>query len=249
MNQLLATPPEIRLVALFVLGTCVGSLINLGVYRLAWQPRSISPWSRPDPKAPPRRLTDRLPIVGWLGLRRETGVHGTGFWIRPLLLEVLTGIGFAALCWWEIDRAGLLLADLPRPLPADLSGLSSILHGHLAVHLLLISLMIVASMIDIDEKIIPDTITVPGTLLGLLLAAIFPWLLLPDLVDPILDGIPPAFWLWVGPDTWQLFLRLTSPISHNIWPAWLNGSPHGWSLLVGLGCWWLWCVALMPRSW
>ena len=38
-------------------------------------------------------------------------------------------------------------------------------------HLVLISLMLVASLIDADEKIIPDAITVPGTLLGLLLAA------------------------------------------------------------------------------
>ena len=141
MNQLLAIPFEVRLVVLFVLGTCVGSLANLGIYRLAWHPRSISPWSRPDPKAPPRRFTDRLPIVGWLGLRREAGVHGGGFWIRPLLLELLTGIGLAALYWWEIDRAGLLLPNLPRPLPPGLSGLSAILHGHYAVHLVLISLM------------------------------------------------------------------------------------------------------------
>ena len=246
MNLIVDIPMPVRLAGLFVLGTCLGSLANLGVYRLAWHPRSISPWWPPDPKAPPRRWTDRVPIVGWLGLRREAGVHGGGFWIRPFLLELLAGVGFAALYWWEIDRAGLLLPNLPRPLAP---GLLAILHGHYAVHLVLISLMIVASMIDIDEKIIPDTITVPGTLLGLLLAAAFPWSMLPDLLDPIVAIIPPAFWQRVTPDTWPLFLRLTSPISHNVWPGWLNGFPHGWSLVTALGCWWLWCVALMPRSW
>jgi len=246
VNQLLAIPFEVRLAALFVLGTCVGSLANLCIYRLAWHPRSISPWSSPDPKAPARRPTDRLPIVGWLGLRREAGIHGSGFWIRPALLELLTGIGFAALYWWEIGCGGLLLPGLPRPFPP---GLLAILHAHYAAHLALIALMLVASMIDADERIIPDTITVPGTLLGLLVAAVYPWSLLPDLVGPLLKQIPPAFWQQVAPETWPLFLRLTSPISHNAWPDWLGGFPHAWSLLIGLGCWWLWCFALMPRSW
>ena len=39
--------------------------------------------------------------------------------------------------------------------------------------------MVVASLIDVDERLIPDEVTVPGTLLGLLFAALLPWLLLP----------------------------------------------------------------------
>ena len=39
--------------------------------------------------------------------------------------------------------------------------------------------MAAASLIDIDEKTIPDEITVPGTLLGLALAAVMPMALLP----------------------------------------------------------------------
>lgn len=159
MNQILAIPMEVRLAVLFVLGSCVGSLANLGIYRLAWHPRSISPWWRPDPKAPPRRWSDRLPIIGWLGLRREAGLHGTGFWIRPMLAELLTGIGFAALYWWQVGQAGLLPAELPRPAPP---GMLALLHLQYAAHLLLITLMLIASMIDVDEQTIPDSITVPG---------------------------------------------------------------------------------------
>jgi len=252
VNQILAIPFEIRLVVLFVLGTCIGSLANLCIYRLAWHPRCISPWSRPDPEAPRRRLTDRVPIFGWLGLRREAGLHGSDFWVRPLAVDLLTGIGLAALYWWEIGCGGLLPRSIPRPLAPGMLG---ILHAQYAAHVALVALMIVASMIDADEKIIPDTITVPGTLLGLLLAAVFPWSLLPDLVNPIVVKIQPAVWQLVTPGTWPQFLRMTSPISPipvfplNVWPAWLNGAPHGWSLLLGLGCWWLWCVGLMPRSW
>ena len=227
MNLILSLPMEARLAVLFVLGACIGSAVNLAIYRLAWRPRPISPWSRPDPSAPPRRLGDRLPIFGWLGLRREAGLHGAGFWVRPMLLELLAGIGLAWLYWWEVGAAGLLPPGLVRPLqPA----LLTILHFEFFAHTVLIALMLAASLIDVDETIIPDEITIPGTLIGLLLAAALPQSLLPDLTQ-------------AGPD---FFLRLTST---NSWPAWLDGFPQRGSLVLGLACWWLWCVALLPRTW
>ena len=45
------------------------------------------------------------------------------------------------------------------------------------------------TIIDIDEKIIPDEVTVSGTLLGLLLVTMLPQVLLPDLTE---DPGPPA---------------------------------------------------------
>ena len=231
MNAILAMPREVRLAALFVLGTCLGSLANLAAERLAWHPRRINPWLPPGPGAPPRRWADRLPIVGWLGLRRESRLHGAGFWLRPMLTELLCGIGLAALYGWEIDRLGLLPPGIRRPLPPEWI---AVLHAQFAVHVALMFLMLVASLVDVGEKIIPDAVTVPGTLLGLLLAAASPWSALPDVI-PAANG--------------QFFLqpmRLTSP---NPWPAVLNGFPQTDSLLVGLGCWWLWCAALLPRTW
>ena len=108
MNALLAIPMEIRLPIVFVLGTCLGSVVNLAAYRLAYRPRRIGPWFRRDAKAPPRRPADWLPVVGWLGLRREAAIHGPGFWIRPLLVELLLGAGLALLYWWEGGCLGLL---------------------------------------------------------------------------------------------------------------------------------------------
>ncbi len=180
MNLILSLPLQARLFALFVIGACVGGAINLAAYQLAWYPRPISPWSGPDPSAPPRRWWDRLPIVGWLGLRREAALHGIGFWIRPLCVELLAGVGLAWLYWWEVASAGLLPAGVVPLLPADVK---TILHLQFAAHALLIAVMLVASLIDIDEKIIPDAVVVPGTLVGLLIAAVWPWSLLPDVAS------------------------------------------------------------------
>ncbi len=238
MNWILAIPLEVRLAAVFLLGACLGGLVNLGVYRLAWNRRAICPWSAPAAEAPPRRWYDRLPILGWLGLRREAGLHGRGFWIRPMLVELLCGVGFAALYWWEIDRQGLVLAGL-RPMRPEP------LHAQFACHVVLIALMLAGSLIDLDEKIIPDAITVPGTLFGLLVAAVYPWSLLPDKLRVVGVG-PLGNLLGPAPPPVPDFLRLTSP---HPWPPWLDGFPHAWPLAIGLGCWWLWCVALLERKW
>lgn len=233
MNLILAIPFPLRLVGLFVFGACLGSLVNLAVYQLAWHRRSISPWSPPDRKAPPRRPDDRVPILGWLGLRREASIHGRGFWIRPVLVELMLGAGLALLYWWEIDQFGLLPANMPRPAPLSLQPL---LHVQYFCHVVLIALMVIASLIDADEKIIPDTITVPGTLFGLLAAAIYPWALLPAQVGQDAQGLR------------ILFLQITSP-SREPWPVWLGEFPQLSGLAIALGCWWLWCVALMHRTW
>ncbi|NUQ61459.1 MAG: prepilin peptidase [Pirellulales bacterium] len=231
MNAILHVPLELRLVGLFFLGACLGSIVNLGAYRLAWSPRSISPWSAPAAGWPRRRWLDRIPIFGWPGRRRESELHGRGFWIRPMVVELLVGLAVAWLYWWEIVEWGLLG---PAVVPPVGQSVLVILHVQYVSHVLLMSLMLVASLIDADEKIIPDTITVPGAWLGLAIAAVFPWSLLPT------AAIPP-----VAPVDVE-FLRLTSP---HPWPQALEGWPQGRSLVLGLGCWWLWCVGLMHRTW
>jgi leader peptidase (prepilin peptidase)/N-methyltransferase len=229
MDTILSIPMSIRLAIVFALGACVGAAANWAIYRLAWNRRPIGPWSRPDPSAPRRRPSDRLPIVGWLGLRREAALHGPGFWVRPMLIEILTGAGLAWLYWWEIGALGLLPPDMPQWL---VTLALPVVHLEFAAHLILIGLMLAASMIDVDEKTIPDGITVAGTLVGLLVAAGWPNSLLPDIR---LDGFTPRY-----------FLQLAAP---HEWPATLGGVPNLQSLILGLACWLAWCFAILPRSW
>ncbi len=156
--------------------------------------------------------------------------------LRPIRMTLLGGAGVAALYWWEIACQGLLPATAPMP---AVPNVQTVLHGQYAAHVVFVWLMLVASVIDIQRKIIPDAVTVPGALAGLLLAAAFPWTQLPDL------AIPPALWWLVSTQTCP-FMHLASP---RLWPPGLSGFPLAGPLLIGLGCWWAWCVALMPRSW
>ncbi len=209
---------------IFLLGTLVGGQLNRAIYRLAWFPRPIGPWSAPHPQAPPRRASDRIPVLGWWGLRRESPIHGKGYWIRPAAIELLTGAGLALLYAWHVPAAGLIPDAVPPPDDPRM-----LIATYLA-HTLLICLMIVATFIDLDEQTIPDWVTMPGTLVGLVLMAAWPAAALPIATTigtrPV--GIEP--------------LRLTSP--HD-WAGFLDG---GAGLALGLAAFAAWCFAIWPKT-
>ncbi len=224
----LSEPVQLTLLAL--LGLFVGGQVNRGIYRLAWDVRDIGPFSPLAKNAPPRKWSDYLPVVGWIGLRRESKIHGDNFWIRPLLIEVIFGLGFVLLFDWEMS--GGLVPDKsgsPPVLPTPMFLLSNVI-----AHLFLISMMAVASFIDIDEKTIPDEITVPGTLGGLLLAMLLPTCLLPE---PFVVSVKPFVLQTTA-------LHIGSPVQ---WPALFDRWP---GLVIGMACFAGWVLAISPtRIW
>jgi prepilin signal peptidase PulO-like enzyme (type II secretory pathway) len=243
-------PLGVGVIALFFLGLLLGGLVNWAIYALAWRPRPISPWSPAPEGAAPRRWSDRVPAAGWLQLSREAPIHGPWFWLRPMLIEISMGVGFAALYWWEVGRLGLIQPQFPLPLDVSLWAV----YLQFGSHVLLFCLLVAAAFIDMDEKLVPDEITVPGTLLGLVLATLFPLSLLPDVADrtvPPLVGVPislPGHERAVAAAD-PLWLEPVTPISPAAWPPDWGISGHWLSLLVALGCYWLWCFALAPRIW
>ncbi|NOY41163.1 MAG: prepilin peptidase [Planctomycetes bacterium] len=260
MLQLFALPLPMRLLMVFLIGLVLGALVNWAIYRLAWYPREISPWGPRPEGAPSRKRTDRIPVLGWGGLRREHSLHGRGFWIRPLAIELAMGAGLAWLYWWEVDQQWLVhqqlvellkLATGSMPVGVAAPVVSDWMpHATFFNHVVLITLMAAASFIDIDEKIIPDEITVPGTLFGLLLATLLPISLLPHVgvptVAPIL-GETVVLPLEFG--NVPIYAEPTTLATPNDWPSNLDGAPRWGSLLIGQACWWLWCFALTPRIW
>lgn len=246
----LALPVRLSLLALF--GAVLGGFLNWAIYRWAWRPRAISPWGAAPKKAPPRAWSDRLPIVGWFGLQRESKQHGAGFWVRPLLIEAALAIGLPWLYWWEVVEQGLvpsLLAGVVVPV--------WVLHLQFCSHVVLIALMTAASFIDIDDRVIPDQVTVSGVLLGLLFASLAPWSLLPEFqlhsaappaelaqrldLPPMLQQAIPA------PDALYLqFMTLTAPAP---WQEAFGPWRPSAQLVLGLGCFWFWIFAALPRPW
>jgi len=256
MIALAALPMPLALLTIFLGSLLLGSLVNWAIYQLAWNPREISPWGPTPDKAPARHWTDRIPLLGWWGLRREHAIHGRGFWVRPLLIELAMGFGLVGLYVWVVLNQRLIIPQVEDILPLPF-GLLNVVPSSWTLatffsFAVLIVLMTAASFIDIDEKIIPDEITVPGTLLGLLLATLLPLGLLPHVdirstpevvstpiaLSPVAAGaLTSGFTMFVEPVT--LAAPRTWPVAASSWKY----------LAVGQACWWLWCFALTPRIW
>ena len=195
----------------YLVSLLVATQINRAVYGLAWNRRSISPWGPHDEGLPTRRRTDWLPIAGWWGLRRESAWHGTAHWVRPLLVELFFPLFMTLVYFWELD-GGLFLAG----------GFGDvIIHQQFLLHAVLLTWILVATLIDLDEKTIPDEITISGTALALVYVATVPQSVLPTRTG---------------------WLHVASPLE---WPASLDG-PSG--LAAGLAALTFWCAAMLtPR--
>ena len=223
MNVWLTLPLAARLASVFVAGLALGGAVNWAIYTLAWFPRPISPWAEPHAGAQPRSWRDRVPVLGWFGLRREVHLHGRLFWLRPILIELALASGLAGLYYWEVVLLGLI-PNAPMLVPPT----PAMLHAQFLAHTMLICLMTACTFIDFDEKTIPDEITLPGMLVGLCLAAILPMSLL-----PVLDPGPP-------PGVVNLLFSLPGPF-----PAWAT-TWRGPALASGAFT--VWCLALIPAT-
>lgn len=219
----------VRIAAVWGFGLLLGAIVNWATYRLAWNPRAVGPWSGAHPEALPRRWWDRLPILGWWGLAREEPLHGPHYWLRPLAVELGISLGLVILYLFEMDGGvtDWRIRGLGLPDPATL-------HAQFFGHALLLTFMCAASLIDFDEKIIPDTITVPGTCVGLALAALLPASALPAI--QIVGSLEAP----VG--VTHAHLTLTSPYA---WSAWLD---QHLGLLLGCACLAGWWYALLPKT-
>lgn len=245
-------PLAVLLPIVFCVSALGASLGNAAVYEWAWNSRRVSPWQVPPRGVQRRGWIDCVPIVGWLRLRRDTPVLGGGFWLRPMLVELVFSITMSVLAWWEIHAAGLVTPQIV--VAFDVAALWQPLTAGFVLHSALALLMLVASLIDFDEKTIPDEVTVPGTLIGLVLVSLLPLGHLPN-VEPQFAGDPAVGVRLqnagapvsdaLGAPLWLEPTHIAAPLE---WPAAMVGGPqNATSLGAGLACYALWCFALTPR--
>jgi leader peptidase (prepilin peptidase) / N-methyltransferase len=126
----------------FILGLCVGSFLNVCIYRI---PNKLSirtpPSHCPDCKARLSAL-DMIPVASWLFLGGKCRHCGKRISPRYLFVELLTGLLFL-LCWWKLPGWRLLT-------PA----------------LLLTSVLVASAFIDAEQSIIPNGIVLFGAVAG-----------------------------------------------------------------------------------
>ncbi len=151
---------------IFALGAVVGSFANVCIYRVPNQMSVIWPGSHCPRCLTAIKARDNVPILGWLALRGRCRSCGGRIAARYPGIEALCGSLFLA-----IFLADFVLGPKGR---STIPSLETEDFVRLASHLVLASLLLIATFIDYDTYTIPDAITLPGMALGLLFGAIVP---------------------------------------------------------------------------
>jgi leader peptidase (prepilin peptidase) / N-methyltransferase len=91
--------PWIVLLFLFVLGSVIGSFLNVVIYRLPRKMNIAWPPSQCTACGHPIRWYHNVPIFGWLWLRGRCRDCGVKISPRYPLIEFAVGLVFAAIGW------------------------------------------------------------------------------------------------------------------------------------------------------
>ncbi|MCO5053490.1 MAG: prepilin peptidase [Verrucomicrobiae bacterium] len=132
-------------VVFFIFGSIVGSFLNVCIHRMPLGLSVVSPPSHCPHCHYSIPWYLNLPLITWLMLRGRCKNCRAPISVRYFLVELLTGALFLG-CWLNYGPASARLA---------------------LIYSLFVAGLIVATFIDFEHFIIPDEITIGGTIVGL----------------------------------------------------------------------------------
>jgi leader peptidase (prepilin peptidase)/N-methyltransferase len=152
MSVLAALPPRLFTGAAFALGLVVGSFLNVVIHRLPRGESLLFPASHCPGCQAAIAPWDNVPVLAWLWLRGRCRRCGSRISLRYPLVELATGLVFAAI---------------------------ALRHGPAAMTLVWLAFaaaLVAAAVIDFDHRIIPDEISVAGLLVALVTVPAAHWI-------------------------------------------------------------------------
>src|SRR5215213_9023040 len=145
------------IVFLFAIGACVGSFLNVVVWRLPRGESIVSPPSHCPKCGKHLKWYDNLPVIGWIKLRGKCRFCGLPISPRYPIIEAVTGAIFAG-----YYVAFFMLGAGPCPSPGAARGgwgagfLNISAHWPVyALYMALLCVLLAASLIDAELYIIP----------------------------------------------------------------------------------------------
>jgi leader peptidase (prepilin peptidase)/N-methyltransferase len=169
----------------FVVGACIGSFLNVCVYRIPLNRSIVRPGSHCSACGAPIPWYNNIPIISWPLLRGRAACCGTRIDRRYWLVEV--GMAFLYLALWLKFRSTDSVAGV--------------------IYAIMISGLTAACLIDLDHYIIPDRFTLGGCAAGFVACAIHPalmWQKTPlqgfswSLAGAIMGALVLIAFAWVG---------------------------------------------------
>ncbi len=137
-------------VFVFCFGAVVGSFLNVCIYRLPRGESIVFPASHCPGCRRPIPWYLNIPFVSYLVLRGRCAYCKAKISFRYFAVEGLTALMFVAI-YWRFKAT-----------------------PDFVIYTGLFSVLMIISFIDIEHWIIPDELTIPGAVLGLLLSAAYP---------------------------------------------------------------------------
>jgi len=156
----------------FAFGCCMGSFLNVVVYRLPRDKSLIHPGSACPACGRHIRFYDNIPLISWVVLRRRCRYCKAPISARYFIIELLTGAVFLGLF------VLYFYTDLRPGIKGPASG-TLLIYG---LHILMLSGFIAASAIDLEFWVIPLSICWFVTASGLIGSALAPLVIHPRLV-------------------------------------------------------------------
>ncbi len=145
----------------FLWGGCLGSFLNVCIYRIPRGMSLISPRSHCPACKQPIAWYDNIPLVSWLVLRGRCRRCGVGISSRYWVVELLTAV-LILLVWFQYGEP-------PRPL-----GLQALDGPHALAHGLAVFGLLLGGFVDCRHMILPDRVTLGGIVAGLVLSPLIP---------------------------------------------------------------------------
>ena len=136
--------PEIWILGslVFILGACVGSFLNVVIYRVPEELSLIHPPSRCPQCHTKLKAYDNVPILGWIWLKGRCRYCRAPISPRYPLIEAATAVLFVLTFWifgWSVKTLG---------------------------YCLFLSWLLALTMIDLDLMILPNALTQSGVIAG-----------------------------------------------------------------------------------
>ena len=139
------------------IGLLFGSFLNVVIHRLPREESVVFPGSKCPSCGSPIAARDNIPVLSWLLLRGRARCCGARVSARYPLVELMGGLLAAAVLQ-------VLIYDLPPETPAWRAAALFCIYLALGLGLL------AATFIDLQYMILPDSITIGGTVLGIVAA-------------------------------------------------------------------------------
>jgi leader peptidase (prepilin peptidase)/N-methyltransferase len=142
-----------------VLGLLIGSFLNVVVYRVPIGASIMSPPSACPQCGNAIRPWDNVPVLSWLVLQGKCRVCRAPISMRYPLVEAATGVLFGVVAFWRLPA---ILSAVSTP-----ALVASILE--LVAFLYLAGVSVALALIDLDVRRLPNSIVLPGYLVGAVL--------------------------------------------------------------------------------